>query len=103
MASQHETRTGNGKGKVVSLRKQPNLRPVLPIYWSDADSGALRLAVDAVTRYGAAILCGRTQDGGALSICILDQDSKIKEYPHSVDELAAVLRAIAEEYTDALL
>jgi hypothetical protein len=68
------------------------------VYWSDADATALRLAVDSITRAGAAVMFGRTSDGGALSICILDGDSKIKEYPHTAEEVADTLAAIAEEY-----
>lgn len=103
MASQHEATRGNGKGKGGPLARRKNLRAVVPIYWSDAEQGALRLAVDAVTRGGAAIMLGRTSDGGALSICILDGDTKIKEYPHSTEELSALLAAIADEYTELLL
>jgi hypothetical protein len=98
MASQHERGKSNGNGKVVQMARRSNLRPVLPVYWSDADAEKLRLAIDAVTRQGAAIMVGRTSDGGALSICILDGDSKIKEYPHTASELAEALAAIVEEY-----
>jgi len=100
MATQHEKGTGRGNGKVVSLHRRTNLRPAIEIHWSEANAEKLRLAVDAVSRCGAAIMLGRTSDGGALSICILDGDSKIKEYPHTAEELAETLDAIAAEYVD---
>jgi hypothetical protein len=43
---------------------------------------------------------GRTSDGGALSVCILDGDTKIKEYPHTAEEATTVLKAVAEEFVD---
>lgn len=43
-------------------------------------------------------MLGRTSDGGALSVCILDGDTKIKEYPHTADEVADVVQAIIDEY-----
>jgi len=100
MASQHETRSKPGENKPVPIRRRSNLRPVMEIHWSDIDAVALRLAIDAVTRAGGAIMVGRTSDGGALSVCILDGDTKIKEYPHTVEEAVALLGAIAAEYVD---
>lgn len=99
MATQHEQkRTNTNSDKPVQLRRRSNLRPVVEIYWSDLESQDLRLAIDAVTRMGGAILFGRTSDGGALSICILDGNEKIKEYPHTVAEAAAILTSIVEEW-----
>jgi len=100
MASQHETRRKTSDNQPTPLRRRSNLRPVLEIHWSDIDPGLIRLAIDACTRAGCALMVGRTSDGGALSLCILDGDTKIKEYPHTADEAAALLRAIAEEYVD---
>ena len=100
MASQHEQKGKPNANQPTPLRRRTNLRPVLEIHWGDIDATAIRLAIDAVTRAGGAIMVGRTSDGGALSVCILDGDTKIKEYPHTVDEATALLRAIAEEYVD---
>jgi len=98
MATQHET----GKNKTATtptpLRRRSNLRPVLTVYWSSIEATSIRGALDAVTRAGGAIMFGRTSDGGALSICILDRDQKIKEYPHTSEEAEEVLAAILEEY-----
>lgn len=98
MASQHEQRGKKSETKPFSLVRRSNLRPVVEIHWSDISADILRLAIDAVTRAGGAIMVGRTSDGGALSVCILDGDTKIKEYPHDVPDAEALLRAIAEEY-----
>lgn len=84
------------------MTRRANLRPVIEIHWSDIDATTLRLAVDSATRAGAAIMFGRTTDGGALSVCILDGPDKIKEYPHSASEAEALLRAVSEEFAEAL-
>lgn len=86
------------QAQTPSLQRRSNLRPVIEIHWSDIDATSIRGALDAVTRMGGAIMFGRTSDGGALSICILDGDSKIKEYPHTVEEAEAVMSAILEEW-----
>lgn len=99
MASQHESRQGkSGTKEPIQLRRRTNLRPVLEIHWSDVSADSLRLAIDGITRQGAAVMFGRTSDGGALSLCILDGDTKIKEYPHTPEEAQAVILAIVEEY-----
>lgn len=98
MATQHEQAKGKSNGRGPTLQRRNNLRPLFPIYWNEADAEKLRLAVDCVTRAGAAIMLGRTSDGGALSVCILDGDTKIKEYPHTADEVADVVQAIIDEY-----
>lgn len=99
MATQHETKSAKGASNAPTpLRRRSNLRPVVEIHWSDLEAQDIRLAVDAVTRMGGAILFGRTSDGGALSICILDGHEKIKEYPHTVAEATAILTSIVEEW-----
>jgi len=99
MASQHEQRKQTNPKEPVQLRRRSNLRPVLDIYWSDVESSAIRGAIDAVSRSGGAIMFGRTSDGGALSVCILDGDTKIKEYPHTAAEAEETLKAILDEYS----
>lgn len=84
-------------GKVLTFRK--NIGPAVECYWSDADATALRLAVDAVSRAGGAIMFGLTQDGGAYSIMVLLGQDKAKLYPHGPTELAETLAAIVAETT----
>lgn len=99
MATQHETGNNRSNASKPVLKTRANLRPAIEIHWSDLDASKLRGAVDAVTRMGGAIILGVTSDGGALSICILDKDTKIREYPHTAVEAEVVLDAIMEEYT----
>lgn len=81
------------------LNWRKNSGPAIECYWSEADATKLRLAVDAVTRRGGAIMFGLTQDGGAYSICVLSGTDKAKEYPHGAAELAQTLTDIAEYFT----
>jgi hypothetical protein len=99
MASQHEASKGTANKQPFKLVKRANLRPVIEIYWSDLEAVSIRGAVDAVTRAGGAILMSRTSDGGALSICILDGDCKVKEYPHTSAEAEELLAAILDQYS----
>lgn len=99
MATQHETGKQSAGKQPFKMVRRTNLRPVIEIHWSDIDPQHIRGAVDAITRAGAAVLLGRTSDGGALSICILDGDSKIKEYPHTTEETEQLLAAILDEYS----
>lgn len=82
------------------LNWRRNSGPAIECHWSDADAQQLRLAVDAVTRRGGAIMLGLTQDGGAYSICVLSGTDKAKEYPHGAAELAQTLADIAEYFTN---
>lgn len=100
MATQHETGNNRTPGGKPALVKRTNLRPAIEIHWSDLDAIKLRGAVDALTRRGCACILGVTSDGGALSLCILDRDTKIREYPHTPLEAEQVLDAILEEYTN---
>lgn len=83
-------------GTRLNFRK--NLRPVVEYYWSDVDPGMIVEAIDAVTREGAAIMFGRTSDGGAFSLLILHGNEKAKEYPHTVEECQDLLRDIKNEF-----
>jgi hypothetical protein len=57
--------------------------------------------VRLVTSFGAAIMFGLTSDQGAFSICVLDSDNKIKEYPHDGDGVEAVQIWLRDEYFGA--
>ena len=99
MASQHETNKGKTAAGQPAMVRRTNLRPAIEIHWSDVDAQKLRGAVDALTRRGCAVILGVTSDGGALSVCILDKDTKIREYPHTGLEAEQLLDVILEEYT----
>lgn len=87
------------KPKSTGLAFRSNVGPAIPCYYSDADATKLRLAIDAVTRSGGAIMFGVTQDGGAYSILVLSGNDKAKEYPHTAQELMDTLAAITEHFT----
>jgi len=68
--------------------------------WSTVDANLLRGAVDSVAKAGGAIMFGITADGGAYSLCLLQGDQKVKEYPHSTEELNETLRGMIQWYVD---
>lgn len=88
---------GEDKGKVLQFRR--NDTGTSECFWSQVDAEKLRLAVDAATRRGAAIILGLTSDGGAYSLCVLDTSGKAKEYPHGKASCEEVLDGITEYYT----
>ena len=72
------------------------------VNWSNVSSDVIRGAIDAVARGGGATMLGTTSDGGAYSICVLLDQDKLKEYPHSVDECEQVLRSLCEYMAERL-
>lgn len=64
------------------------------ISWDAVDAEQLAATVHAVTDDGAAILFGRTSDGGALVIQILSAGGKHKLYPSTPSELDQMLRDV---------
>ncbi len=92
-------REGNGRsGKAGTPKVRANLRMVRTVSWSDIGDSTIADMVRLVTKYGAAIMFGITSDQGAYSICVLDNDSKIKEYPHDGDAVENVQRWLRDEY-----
>jgi len=96
----------NGTGKPARERKatpevfkwRNNGGPVQLSSWKDIDEGVLHNVVTRVTNAGAAIIFGVTGDGGAFSVCVLDGESKIREYPHGKGECEELLAALAAAY-----
>lgn len=68
--------------------------------WSTIDPTILRGTIDAVTKAGGAVMFGVTADGGAFSLCILQGDQKIKEYPHGTSECEETLQNITSWFVD---
>jgi len=87
-------------------RRKPNQAPVVranvrlvrSVSWGDVDSDSIADIVRLVTRYGGAVMFGRTSDGGALSLCVLDNENKIKEYPHDADDVHNIFTWLRDEY-----
>jgi len=69
-------------------------------HWSDVDATILRGAIDAVSKAGGALMFGVTSDGGAFSLCILQGDQKVKEYPHSPASCEETLTGMTQWYAD---
>jgi hypothetical protein len=96
----------NGKSasppKVIPMWR-PNTKGLSAVSWSECDPGTIRGTIDAVTRGGGAIMFGRTSDGGALSLCILQDSEKIKEYPHTATEATELLESITQHYANDFL
>lgn len=89
--SKPPTWEANNNGPSHSRQRDYSRRPVDPIGWGEADNQQLRDCICAVTDAGAAIMLGRTSDGGALSITVLDGEQRIREWPHSAEELGKTL------------
>lgn len=92
------TGNGNGSNGKGSYAVRPNYRSLATISWSDIDSDIISDLVNTVTKAGAAVMFGVTSDGGALSLCILDQQSKLKEYPRSETEVHNFVLWLKDEY-----
>lgn len=80
-------------------------KPSRAIEWSDVlDTDIIRM-IEAVTSVGAAIMFGKTRDGGALVVRVYDGDDRATYYINSQFEataLAAELERIAETPQEGL-
>lgn len=92
-------REGNGpQNRKVTPAARPNLRMVRSVSWDHIDPSTIADMVCVVTAAGAAIMFGRTSDNGALSLCILDNESKIKEYPRDETDVHNFALWLKDEY-----
>jgi hypothetical protein len=71
---------------------------VRTVSWADIDASTIADMVRLCTKYGAAIMFGCTSDGGALSLCILDNTNKVKEYPRDETDVHNVFTWLRDEY-----
>lgn len=96
----------NGKekpGRSGPRTKEPfvwrkNQGPALVCTWYDIEEALIHDAVHKITKAGAAVLFGLTSDGGAFSVCVLEGDRKIREYPHGKGECEELLAALASAF-----
>lgn len=65
-------------------------RPRGSVYWDEIPQEQIGLLVHAITKSGAAIMFGRTSDGGALSLTVLDGDNRIREWPRSAEDFESL-------------
>jgi hypothetical protein len=94
--SKKKSGAGAGQPKPFAFRANPTA--LFPVNYSEIDAGELKLALDAVTRAGGAIMFGLTSDGGAFSVMVLSSEGKAKEYPHTKEEFSALMGSITEYY-----
>lgn len=92
--------TQNGKSGSKLLLWKKNVQVSEPVNYGMLDAIVLRRTIDAITRAGGAIMLGVTSDGGAYSCVVLHGDAKIKEYPHSVEELSNLFEQLTDEFTE---
>lgn len=90
--------TGKPNGQKPTPVVRPNHRPYAVVRWSDIPDDTIAGLVHLVASNGGAIMFGCTSDGGAYSLCVLDGDNKIKEYPHTADEVLSVYQWLKDEY-----
>lgn len=92
-------REGNGRqSKTGGPVVRNNLRVVRAVSYADIDDSTIADVVRLVAGYGAAIMFGVTSDQGAFSLCVLDNENKIKEYPHTVEDFENVCHWLRDEY-----
>lgn len=88
----------NAKAKGIGPAVRPNLRLVNSVSWNDIAPRLVYELVKLVAGHGSAIMFGRTSDGGALSICVLDNQNKIKEYPRDEADVDAIFVWLRDVY-----
>ena len=94
----YDNEKGVPRAKKNSYNVRPNYRSVSDCRWSSIPSELVTELVRVVTDSGAAIMFGLTSDRGALSLCILAGEEKLKEYPRDETEVQNLLLWLKDEY-----
>lgn len=94
----------DAKGKGGNFDKRPNpfqngLHIVAPQI-SFTDISDIAEVLDVVIAAGCAIMLGRTRDGGALVLTILDGDDRYRTYCANNSELQNAIDAMLKMYKD---
>src|SRR5690348_1292155 len=92
--TQTQARKSLEKFEKISWRDN---EPAVQVDWSQVEAADIMNLLLMVTRSGGALILGLTSDGGAYSVCILLDDSKIREYPHTPAEFKAFSNAVVQE------
>jgi hypothetical protein len=93
--------TEHGKGDNFASR--PNPFPIRQASGSAPNLDeipGLGAALDAVLDAGCAIMLGRTRDGGAVVLTVLDGPLRHRTYATSVDELDGAIIALHNTYAE---
>ena len=92
-------REGNGRqNRNANPAVRANLRVLVSRSWADIDPSTVHDLVRLVTSHGAAIMFGLTSDQGAYSVLVLDNQNKIKEYPHDMQDVENLYSWLRDEY-----
>lgn len=70
--------SGTGRDRYTRSRKN--------FFWSQIESEAIAQLVRDTCDNGRGLVLGRTSDGGALSVTVLDGDERIREWPASEED-----------------
>jgi hypothetical protein len=87
-----------GKGGSFRIEKQTNTRRTVGNCDSLTGFGSLADTVECVVSCGAYISFGRTSDGGATLIRVLDGEQKLSSYCHTREELLEAMEALNKRY-----
>lgn len=94
----------DAKGKGGNFDKRPNpfqngVR-LVAAQVSFTDISDIAEVLDVVTSAGCAIMLGRTRDGGALVLTVLDGDDRYRTYCSDNTELQNAINAMLNMYKD---
>lgn len=89
----------NRRPAPTTERRESRRFNVNPVSYDSIDNQLLRDTVVSVTNAGAAILLGRTSDGGAFTIQVYDGNERIREWPHTSEEAEAVLTWLRDMFS----
>jgi hypothetical protein len=92
------------KGKGGNFEKRPNpftnSLHLVTAQISFTDISDIAQVLDVVIAAGCAIMLGRTRDGGALVLTILDGDDRYRTYCANNTELQSAIDALLKMYAD---
>ena len=87
MTQKHEPkRTPNSGGRANAGGRGNYIRSRRAFNWGQVERADIGQLVQDVCDSGRGLVLGRTSDGGALSITILDGEERIREWPASVED-----------------
>lgn len=89
----------NSGGRDSSTKRGYIGRQRASIAWDEIPQHDIGDLVQSITGAGCAVILGKTSDGGALSITILDGDERYREWPHTTEEFAEVLAWVVGRYS----
>ncbi len=95
-------RRNSGKGENFVRSKNPFAQGVQTTFAPNFDEvPLLGSALDSVLQCGCAVLMGRTRDGGAVVLTVLDGSERYRTYCSNSDERKAAIRFMAEQYAES--